>query len=324
MFTAIRPETDALISSWDRPFLRSISRTTMLRTATAAFLAVAAASCAFLCGAAPAAAQTQETLTEAPEPSKLLDTGFRKLYELNFKGARADFVSYENLQPDDPLGTATEAASYLYEQFNAKGVFTSAFFLNDQKFLNGAAGSPSENRNDAFLSANRRARDMATKQLKAKPRDPHSLLVLTMTDGMESDYDALIVKKQMAGLGLMKQADAEAVALLAVDPSAQDANLALGAANYIIGCLPSYKRAFLWFGGVHGDRDRGLAEMQLAADHGHYLQPFAKIFLALAFEREHQPERARALLVDLANEFPANPLFGHELALVDHAPSTNP
>ena len=28
--------------------------------------------------------------------------------------------------------------------------------------------------------------------------------------------------------------------------------------------------------------------MQIAADHGHYLQPFAKVLLALAYEREHQ------------------------------------
>jgi hypothetical protein len=317
MFTAIHPGTDS-------PIFSRVRLPIMFRSATAACLVLAAASLALLWGAAPAAAQTEETLTQAPPPSALLDTGFRKLYELNFKGARADFVSYENLQQDDPLGTAAEAASYLYEEFNDKGVFTSSFFLNDAKFLNGAAGNPTENRNDAFLQANRRARDMAAKQLKAKPRDPHSLLVLTMTDGMESDYDALIVKKQMAGLGLMKQADAEAATLLAVDPTAQDANLALGAANYIIGCLPSYKRAFLWFGGVHGDRERGLAEMQLAAEQGHYLKPFAKIFLALAFEREHQPERARALLADLATEFPANPLFEHELALVTHAPAPNP
>ena len=39
-------------------------------------------------------------------------------------------------------------------------------------------------------------------RLKADPADHQGLLVLTMTDGMEADYDALIVKKQMAGLGL--------------------------------------------------------------------------------------------------------------------------
>lgn len=255
---------------------------------------------------------------EAARPASMLDAGFRNLYELNFKGGREQFLSYQKLDPKDPMGKAAEAASYLYEQFNAKGIFTSEFFLNDQKFLGGAQGTAAENRNDAFLEANGAARDMANERLKADPRDRQGLLVLTMTDGMEADYDALIVKKQMAALGLTKQADAEALKLLAVDPSAEDAYMALGAANYIIGSLPGFKRAFLWFGGVHGDRKRGMEQLQRTAEHGHYLQPFAKAWLALACEREHQTERARQLLTELAAEFPANPLFARELALLDH------
>jgi hypothetical protein len=255
---------------------------------------------------------------EAAPSAGMLDSGFRNLYELNFKAGRERFISYEKLEPSDPLGKAAEAASYLYEQFNAKGVFTSDFFLNDEKFLGGAQGTPEENRNDGFLNANHLARAMATQRLKSDPRDRQSLLVLTMTDGMEADYDALIVKKQMAGLGLTKQADAEAAKLLTIDPSAEDAYMALGAANYIIGSLPSYKRAFLWFGGIHGDRERGMEELQRAAEHGHYLQPFAKAWLALACEREHQTDHARQLLTELVAEFPANPLFIHELGLIDH------
>ena len=254
---------------------------------------------------------------EAAPSAGMLDIGFRNLYELNFKGGREKFLSYEKMQPGDPLGKAAEAASYLYEQFNAKGIFTSEFFLSDDKFLGGAIGSPAENRNDAFLEANHEAREMASKRLKADPGDSQALLVLTMTDGMEADYDALLVKKQMAGLGLTKQADAEAAKLLAIDPTAEDAYMALGAANYVIGCLPSYKRAFLWFGGIHGDRTKGMQQLQRAAEHGHYMKAFAKAWLALAYERERQPELARRLLSELAAEYPANPLYTKELELVD-------
>jgi len=263
------------------------------------------------------------TEAEGPEASAdpvpgLLDAGFRDLYELNFKDARVQFLAYQKARPQDPMGLVAEAASHLYEQFNAKGVFTSAFFLDNDKFLNGVDGTPAENENKPFLQANDRARQMARNQLKSNPGDSQALLVLTMADGMESNYDALIVKKQLAALSLMKQAEAEATKLLAADPNAQDAYLALGTSNYVIGCLSGFKRAFLWFGGVHGDRDRGIEQMQRAADHGQYLKPFAKIMLALACEREHQTDRARELLRQLAQEFPSNPIFLHELALLDH------
>jgi hypothetical protein len=253
-----------------------------------------------------------------PAPAALLESGFRSLYELNFKGARADFVSYQEKNPSDAMGAAAEAASYLYEEFDAKGIFTSQFFLNDDKFLHGADGTAAENCNTPFLTANSRARRMAKQILKTDPNNAHALLVLTMADGMESDYDAMIVKKQMAGLGLMRQAEGEANKLLAIDPDANDAYLALGASNYVIGNLSGFKRAFLWFGGIHGDKDRGIQQMQRAADHGHYLKPFAKIMLALAYEREHKMDLARPLLASLVDEFPSNPLYAHELSLIDH------
>jgi hypothetical protein len=297
-------------------------KSTMRRKASDAQAAACLIAILAFCGVAPCYAgglQPGGSAESPPSPAAvLLDTGFRNLYELNFQSARADFFSYQQKNPADAMGAAAEAASYLYEQFNAKGIFTSQFFLNDDKFLHGADGTAAENCNTPFLNANHRARLMAKQTLKTEPNNAHALLVLTMADGMESDYDAMIVKKQMAGLGLMRQAEAEATKLLAVDPDAKDAYLALGASNYVIGNLSGLKRTFLWFGGIHGDKDRGIQQMQLAAEHGHYLRPFAKIMLALAYEREHQKDLARPLLTSLVDEFPANPLYAHELSLIDH------
>jgi hypothetical protein len=252
---------------------------------------------------------------EADPSAEFLERGFQHLYELNFDGARIEFSAYQQSQPDDPVGKAAEAASYLFEQFNSKGVLTSEFFLSDAKFLGGVEGLASQNQNAAFLAANSKARELAKARLKSNPHDIHGLLGLTIADGMESDYDAIIIKKQLDGLKMMKQAEAEANTLLAIDPSEQDANVALGMANYVIGCLPGYKRALVWFGGIHGDRVRGMQQMASAAEHGHYLQPFAKVMLALAYEREHQMDRAHELLAELAVQYPTNPVFARELTL---------
>jgi hypothetical protein len=267
----------------------------------------------------PSSVRAAAPAVDAVSPT-ILETGFSELYSLDFQGVRERFLFYQKLEPADPLGKAAEAASYLFQEFSEKGVFSSAFFLNDDLFLGGVAGKPSDNRNDAFLQVNSQARQMAEELLKSNPRDPQGLLVLTMTDGMESDYDALIEKKQLAGLSMMRRAESEANTLLSIDPTAQDAYLALGASNYVIGSLPGYKRLFLKMGGVHGDRARGMRQMQMAADHGHYLKPFAKILLALGCEREHQVDRARVLLADLTVQFPENPLFAHELALIQGPP----
>ena len=106
-----------------------------------------------------------------------------------------------------------------------------------------------------------------------------------------------------------------------VAPDAADAYLTLGAANYIIGSLPGYKRFLLGFAGIHGNKKVGIQQLELAAERGHYLRPFAKIMLALAALREKKTEVARTQLEELVAEFPENPLFALELAKLQVLPA---
>jgi predicted Zn-dependent protease len=95
-------------------------------------------------------------------------------------------------------------------------------------------------------------------------------------------------------------------------------------ANYFIGSLPGAKKFFLSFAGIHGDKTAGIRQLQIAADHGHYLRPFAKILLALAALREKQVDLARIQLQQLVAEFPENPLFASELAKLNSVPGATP
>jgi hypothetical protein len=254
-----------------------------------------------------------------PQTQPRLRAGFREMYELKFDAARIEFAAYERDRSQDPLGPAAVAASYLFEEFNRKGVFTSAFFLNDAKLLGGVDGPPDKTLGVAFREANERARTIARERLKLNPRDPDGLFGATLADGMEADYEALIEKRQLSSLHFIREAEKEATTLLAVKPDSQDAYVALGAANYIVGCLPGYKRMFLRLGGIHGDRKRGMDQLEIAANQGNYLRPFAKVMLALTSLREKQPERARTLFAELASEFPQNPAFARESVLADQS-----
>jgi hypothetical protein len=264
---------------------------------------------------APVSAVAPAAVPAAGEPR--LEAGFRAMYELRFEAARDEILAHQAAHPEDPLGWAAEAASYLFEEFNRQGVLTSAFFLDDATFLGGIAGRPDPGRREKFLAANDRARKLAGVLLKANPKDADGLFVVTLADGMEGDFEAIIEKRQIAALSSIRRAEKEATLLLSVRPEAQDAYVALGAANYIIGSLPSYKRFFLWFGGVRGDREHGMDQLQTAAEHGHYLRPLAQSLLAFASEREGRFDRAQALFADLAREFPDNPTFARELLLAE-------
>ena len=83
----------------------------------------------------------------------------------------------------------------------------------------------------------------------------------------------------------------------------------LGGLPAVVVCL-----FLLWFGGIHGDKSFGMAEVQKTAANGHYLKPFAKILLALSARREKQDALARENLKELIEEFPGNPVYESEYA----------
>jgi hypothetical protein len=243
-----------------------------------------------------------------------VDAGFRHLYQLKFTEARGEFAVWEKQHPDDPMGFIAEAASYLFEEFNVQGVLTSEFFLDDKRLLGGIPGKPNPTLGDSFRAAVDRAQKLGQARLDRDSRDPGGLLALTMTNGMLADYSSLIEKRQLATLHLLGLSEGFAQRLLAVDSGAGDAYVALGVSNYILACLPAYKRFFLRIGGVHGDKSTGMRQLEKAVATGHYLQPYAELLLALTSLREKQAQRAQALLAHLSAEFPENPLFARELA----------
>ena len=250
-----------------------------------------------------------------------LDAGFHLLYELKPAEARAQFEAWQKSHPGDPLGSASEAAAYLFEECYRQGVLTSEFFLDNKRFLGKVALKPDPELRAAFFAADKQAQDLAQMRLQTNPDDTNALFAMTLSVGMQADYASLIGKHQVESLKMIGDADSYAKKLLVVAPDAADAYLTLGAANYIIGSLPASKKLFLAFAGIHGDKKVGIQQLEIAAEHGHYLRPFAKILLALAALREKQTEVARTQLTELVAEFPENPLFASELAKLNVPPA---
>lgn len=254
-------------------------------------------------GASPA-------FTNVPE----LVSGFQSLYLQNFAEARDKFSGWETQHPDEPFGEVAVAASYLFEEFYRQDVLSSDFFLNEKRFLHGIEGKPDAARMKSFQEAIRLARKLARQRLEKDAHDPEGLFALALSAGMESDADMILKKEHVEALKRLKEANEHAKQLLAEQPEANDAYVALGAANYIIGSLSGGTRFILRFGGIHGDKKLGMEQLGKTIENGRYLKPFAKILLALAARRQKQNDLAQKLLRELSEEFPQSALYATEYA----------
>src|SRR5271163_3541054 len=244
----------------------------------------------------------------------LLDTGFRQMYDLQFDSAHETFHEWMRLHPEDPMGPAADAAGYLFSELDRLHILQSEFFLHDDAFANRKKPVADAGLKVKFDAALGQAEQLANRALQQDPQNQNAQFSALLRLGLHSDYLALIEKRYLASLSEVKSGRAIAEKLIAANPNYADAYLAIGVENYLLSLKPAPLRWLLRAGGAETDRERGIQNLELTAERGHYLLPYARVLLAVAALRDKNVGRARELLEALTKEFPHNQLYAQELA----------
>ncbi len=244
----------------------------------------------------------------------LLEQSYREMYDLQFGDAHRTLAVWEKQHPDDPMGPVSDAAAYLYSEFDRLHILQSEYFVDNESFFHTQRVSPDPAVRQQFLNALNKTQQLSARQLARSPADENALFADVLRLGLYSDYLAMVEKRYMASLGAIKQGRLEAEKLLSAHPDCYDAYLAIGTENYVLSQKPAPIRWILHAAGAETDKQTGIEKLRLTAEKGHYLRPYARLLLAVAALRDNNRPRARQTLASLAGEFPHNNLYRDELA----------
>lgn len=269
------------------------------------YIALGSACCLLLGGGRAAA--------DVPEANSTLEAGYQQMYNLQFTIAHQTFAQYQQSHPEDPMGPVSNAAAYLFYEFDRLKILRSDFFAEDKKFLGGSKVQPDPEVKKAFEADLAMAMRLVKTGLEKNPGDHDALLARVLATALKADYEALIEKQYWQALSDIKQSQSDAQQLLQVCSSCYDAYLATGVENYLLSQKPTPERWLLKLTGAQTDKQAGLENLQIVADKGHYLKPYAKVLLAIAALRDNNKHQAKDLLAELAQKFPQNDLFRDEL-----------
>jgi hypothetical protein len=248
-----------------------------------------------------------------PSVVPLIQTGYHQMYNLEFDGAHKTFAQFEQQSPNDPLGHVSNAAAYLFAEFDRLNILQSEFFVNDDRFRHAKKLNPDPAVRKAFDGELSKAEELANGILARSPQDTDALFANILTMGLRADYAALVEKHYLDSLRVIKNSRETAEKLLALDPNYYDAYLAIGVENYMLSLKAAPVRWLLSLGGAQVDRERGIQNLRLTAEKGHYLSPYARLLLAVAAMRNKDWTQARDLLTALVHDFPHNRLYSEEL-----------
>lgn len=250
----------------------------------------------------------------AAQPAKSLDAGYRNMYNLQFGAAHEVFENWEKTNPEDPMGPVSNAAAYLFAEFDRLHVLESELFVNDSKFEGRSKLPPDPAAKRALDEELAKSEVLTEKVLGKNPQDANALFAKVMALGLRADYAAMIEKRDLTALNYTKTGRALAQQLLALHSNYYDAYLAVGVENYLLSLQSAPMRWVLRIAGAQTDKETGLQNLRLTAERGHYLLPYARLLLAVAALRDNDKAQARNLLAGLVQDFPQNHLYAKELA----------
>ena len=250
--------------------------------------------------------------TARAAPETALDLGYRDLYNLDFAAAHSHFDAWLQTHPADPLGSASDAAAYLFSEFDRLSIIDVQLFADQSRFDSRSKLTPDQAVRKAFDERADQTNRLADAALAKNANDANALYAKTLVCGMRSNYALMIDKRDVAALSFSKQASALSKRALAIDPKMYDAYLASGVENYMLSLRFAPVRWVLSWTGAGTDRAEGIRLLQLTAAQGHYLAPFARMMLAVAAIRDGHPQEARDILTALSKEFPRNSLYTRE------------
>lgn len=240
-------------------------------------------------------------------------SGWLQMYNLKFDDAHRTFAAFEQSHPADSLGPASNAAAYLFSELARLGALESELFVDDSLFKSRPKLHPDPAKKQLFGREVTTADHLADAALEKSPIDETALFVKSLLLGLRADEAGLVEKQSLAALSLTREGRAYAERAIQANPNAADAYLGPGVENYLLSLKPAPLRLLMRMTGSSVDREKGIEQLKETAEHGHYLEPFAKLLLAVAALRDKDVAHARELLDELHHRFPDNELYTREL-----------
>ncbi len=302
-----------------RPYRRS-SAARFCRAALLCSLVIPLASSRAL---NPAACLEQQDVKAASDPGpkaqadeikELTETGLQHYYSMEYGEAENGFRQALALDPDNAATINHLLNTLLFDQLNRSGALNTSLYASD-KFL--ALKKPASV--DARVAAEirkltERSLELSNQRLARHPDDEGALYDRGVTRGLYATYEALVEHAWFSALRSAVGARRDHQRVMTLDPANTDARMIVGMHTYIAGSLPWAVKVGASMMGMSGNKERGLALLQQAADGNGGSSVDARIALALFLRREQRYEQALATVRWLTSAFPKNFLFALEQA----------
>ena len=266
-------------------------------------------------GSAPGQTSTLASLFP-PQQLARIQQGIRDIYDLKFDRAEQTFQSMIRESPDDPAGYAYLAMTFWVQELSNTQELSIDRFAASDFFSEEAKAVPNIDpaREARFRQASQEAIDRARDRLAKNSSDRLALFLLGLAYQNIASYEGALKRSWWQAFRMGVKTYNYHDQLLRRDSNFHDARLTIGAYNYVAASL---KRSIRWIAilmGHVGSKERGKADLELAAEKGVLVADDARITLSLIYAREKNYSKSYQYLEQLLKRHPDNYLVHLDMA----------
>ena len=247
----------------------------------------------------------------AADPPPLYQHGVEKLYNLYFDDAETDFRNLTKAYPDDPLyWNGLASTIWLKMLYSQQKLNIESFSLKDTFGTSESKDDVAAAEEKRLLDTIDKAIEKAEKLLKKNPMDTHALYAEGASYAALATFNATVKRSYFTARSQAAKARDFHKKVLSIDPGYHDAEMTIGAYNYVMGILPYGFRMFFGLVGISGDgKDLGIQQIENTARMGNQGVTDAKMLLLIVYNREGRHDDALKLVDELHAKYPRNFLF---------------
>ncbi|MDP9037678.1 MAG: hypothetical protein M3O02_00210 [Acidobacteriota bacterium] len=239
---------------------------------------------------------------------------FQHFYNLDYDGALTRFDAILTAHPQQPMAYGYVQMVTVFRELYHQDLLDTTYYAHDS-FLTSRRTVPvpdaTRRRIESLTDA---GIHLADERIKANPQDKDAFFARGYLRGIHASFITLVDHSFVAAArqGYAARGDSEQV--LRIDPLYADAKMAIGIQQFAVASLPRVVRMMVGIVGVGGNKEKGLALLRDAADHGVVTAVESRTVLSLFLRHDARYPEALAVQHGLALEYPHDYLFRLEEA----------
>lgn len=249
-----------------------------------------------------------------PAPADPVGAAISHIRNLEYAEARRQFEAWVAEHPGDLRAWNYLGVAILYREMFERGVLEAKVYGQGGEAFQPSKVETTPGFQEDLFRVLDQAQQLAEQRLAQDPQDKEAMYWLGVAHGTRATYHFTLRKEYGPALHEAKDAFDLHERLLKMDPNYTDASLIVGVQHYVVGSLPWFWKMLAALGGRHGSRKEGLAEVQRAAEQGHWAREDAQLMLGVLYLREKMLPQALASFQAMAEASPRNYLLPQEVA----------